>query len=160
MTKPIKWPVHPAKTQISLGICPVWSESSLSAWKHLGSLPILRAHSKDSDQTRWMSRLICVFAGCTCPFVGFVMLWLKCIPSVKGAIGDRNQSPLCLIRTFHGYLVWIEKSAQRVTVWHIKRGLSTDADQWSGGTDFSTHIKQITDPFLHILQVFIAFDHI
>ena len=25
MTKPTKWPVCPAKTQISLGICPVWS---------------------------------------------------------------------------------------------------------------------------------------
>ena len=24
--------VRPAKTQISMGICPVWSESSLSAW--------------------------------------------------------------------------------------------------------------------------------
>ena len=30
MTKPAKWPVCPAKTQISLGICPVWSESSLA----------------------------------------------------------------------------------------------------------------------------------
>ena len=29
MTKPTKWPLRPAKTQISLGICPVWSESSL-----------------------------------------------------------------------------------------------------------------------------------
>ena len=29
MTKPAKWHVHPAKTQISLGIRPVWSESSL-----------------------------------------------------------------------------------------------------------------------------------
>ena len=28
--------VRPAKTQISLGIRPVWSESSLSAWKSLG----------------------------------------------------------------------------------------------------------------------------
>ena len=28
-TKPPKSPVHPAKTQISLGICPGWSESSL-----------------------------------------------------------------------------------------------------------------------------------
>ena len=36
MTKPTKWPVRPVKTQISLGICPVWSESSLSAWKSLG----------------------------------------------------------------------------------------------------------------------------
>ena len=33
MTKPIKWHVHPSKTQISLDICPVWSESSLSAMK-------------------------------------------------------------------------------------------------------------------------------
>ena len=29
MPKPTKWPVRPAKTQISLGIGPVWSESSL-----------------------------------------------------------------------------------------------------------------------------------
>ena len=25
MTKPTKWPVRPVQTQISLGICPVWS---------------------------------------------------------------------------------------------------------------------------------------
>ena len=30
--------VRPAKTQISLGIRPVWSESSLSTWRNLGSL--------------------------------------------------------------------------------------------------------------------------
>ena len=30
--------VRPAKTQISLGIHPVWSDSSLSAWRKLGSL--------------------------------------------------------------------------------------------------------------------------
>ena len=29
VTKPTKWSVHPAKTQISLGICSVWSESLL-----------------------------------------------------------------------------------------------------------------------------------
>ena len=28
MTKPTKWPLRPAKTQISMGIRPVWSESS------------------------------------------------------------------------------------------------------------------------------------
>ena len=38
MTKPTKCHVRPAKTQISLGFCPVWSESSLSAWRKLGSL--------------------------------------------------------------------------------------------------------------------------
>ena len=38
MTKPTKWHVRPAKTQIILGICPVRSESSLYAWRKLGSL--------------------------------------------------------------------------------------------------------------------------
>ena len=32
MTKPTKWHVRQTKTQISLGIRPVWSESLLSAW--------------------------------------------------------------------------------------------------------------------------------
>ena len=44
-----KWHVRPAKTQISLGIRPVWSESSLSAWRKLGSLATHWAHSEDSD---------------------------------------------------------------------------------------------------------------
>ena len=39
--------VRPAKTQISLGIRPVWSESSLSAWRKLGSLATHWAHSED-----------------------------------------------------------------------------------------------------------------
>ena len=67
--------VRRAKTQISLGIRPVWSESSLSAWIKLGVLATHWAHSKDSDQTGWMPRLIWVFAACT-DFVGFVMSWL------------------------------------------------------------------------------------
>ena len=55
--------VRPAKTQISLGIRPVWSGSSLSAWRNLGSLATHWAHSEDSDQTERMPRLIWVFAG-------------------------------------------------------------------------------------------------
>ena len=43
--------VRPAKTQISLGIRPVLSESSLFAWRKLGSLATHWAHSEDSDQT-------------------------------------------------------------------------------------------------------------
>ena len=60
-----KMTVRPAKTQISLGIHPVWSESLLSAWRNLGSLATHWAHNEDSDQTGWMPRLIWVFAGCT-----------------------------------------------------------------------------------------------
>ena len=51
MTKPIKWLEHPAKIQISLGICPVWSKSSPSAWRNLWSLAIHWAHSE--DQSDW-----------------------------------------------------------------------------------------------------------
>ena len=52
MTKPTKWHVHPVKTQISLAISPVWSESSLSAWRNLGSLNTHWVHSEDWSD--WM----------------------------------------------------------------------------------------------------------
>ena len=65
MTKATKWYVRPAKTQISLGIRPVWSEYSLPAWRKLSSLATHWAHSEDSDQTGRMLRLIWVFAGRT-----------------------------------------------------------------------------------------------
>ena len=71
--------VRPAKTQISLCIRPVWSESSPSAWRKLWCLATHWAHSEDSDQTGrtgWMPRLIWVFAGRTCHFVGFVTMRL------------------------------------------------------------------------------------
>ena len=51
-------------------------QSSLSAWRKLESLATHWAHSEDSDQTGRMPRLIWVFAGHTCHFVGFVMRWL------------------------------------------------------------------------------------
>ena len=52
-TKPTKWHVCPVKTQINLGIRPVWSESCLSTWGRLKSLAIIRAHSEASNQTWW-----------------------------------------------------------------------------------------------------------
>ena len=52
--------------QNDMGICPVWSEPSLSAWRSLRSLAVLRAHSKLFDQT-----------GHTGHFVGFVMLLFR-----------------------------------------------------------------------------------
>ena len=73
VTKPTKWHVRPAKTQIR----PVWSESSLSAWRKIGSLATHWSHSKDSDQTGWMPRLIWVFIGRTCHFVGFITMRLN-----------------------------------------------------------------------------------
>ena len=63
--------MRPAKTQISLGIRPVSSESSLSAWRKLGTLATHWARSEDSDQTGRIPRLIWVFAGRTCHFGWF-----------------------------------------------------------------------------------------
>ena len=76
-TKPTLWQVRPGKTQISLGIRPVWSESSLCALMVAKGLVFLHADSEDSDQTGRMSRLIWVFAGRTCHFVCFIIRRLK-----------------------------------------------------------------------------------
>ena len=71
-----KMSVCPAKTQISLGIRPIWSESSLCAQWVCRNPSFLQADSEDSDQTGRMPRRIWVIAGRTCHFVGFVMSWL------------------------------------------------------------------------------------
>ena len=70
--------VRPAKTVISLGINPVWSESSLFAQWVAKDPSFLHGDSEDSDQTGRMPRLIWVFAGRTCHFVGFVTRQLRC----------------------------------------------------------------------------------
>ena len=69
-----KMSVRLAKTQISLGIRPVWSESSLSAWRNLGSLFTHWAHSEDFDQTGWMDAQVDLsLRWAHTHFVGFVM---------------------------------------------------------------------------------------
>ena len=65
--------VRPVKTQISLGMRPVWSESSLCAQWVAKDPYFLHADSENSDQTGRMPRLTWVFAGRTCHLVGFVM---------------------------------------------------------------------------------------
>ena len=58
VTKPTKWQVRPAKTQISLGIRPIRSESSLDAQWVAKDPSFIHADSEDSDQTGRMPRLI------------------------------------------------------------------------------------------------------
>ena len=89
MTKPTKWHVRPAKTEISLGIRPVWSESSLCAQWVAKDPRFLHADSEDSDQTGRMPRLIWVFAGRTCHFVGFAMRRLFLETNI-------NRIPVCV----------------------------------------------------------------
>ena len=87
-----------SEDQISLGIRPVWTEFSLSAWIKLGSLTTHWAHTEDSDQTERMLRLIWVFAGCTvillCPATrkwrGIMLyppkFWVSVRPSVRPSV--------------------------------------------------------------------------
>ena len=75
MTKPTKWE-RPMKTQVSLGICPIWSESSLYAQWVAKDTRFLHADSEDSDQTGQIPRLIWVFAGRT-----LILLVLSCCVS-------------------------------------------------------------------------------
>ena len=64
-----KWHVCPAKTPITLGIRPVWSESLLCTQWVAKDPSFFHADSEDSDQNGRMPRLIWVFAECTCHFV-------------------------------------------------------------------------------------------
>ena len=85
-----EWPVCPAKTQISLGICPVWSESSLSEWRNIGPLTTYWAQSEN-----WMLRLIWVFAGRTCHFVCFVVRQFKYCKILKNWDIPKNCCNYC-----------------------------------------------------------------
>ena len=97
--KPTKWHVDPAKTHISLGSRPVWSESSLSACIKLWSLATHWVHSDDSDQTGLMPRLIWVFAGRTVILLvlsrgGSNMSWFQAYEF--GCIFERHGIRWCL----------------------------------------------------------------
>ena len=65
--------VRPAKTHISLGIRPVWSESSLCPQWVAKDPSFLHVDSEDSDQTGRMPKLIWVFAGRTATLL--VLSW-------------------------------------------------------------------------------------
>ena len=60
MTKPTKWPVRPARTQISLGIRPDWSESLLGAQVILLVLSCCGSNTTDCHwyhELQWLGRL-------------------------------------------------------------------------------------------------------
>ena len=83
--------VRPAKTQISLGIRPVWSKSSLCAHWVTKDQMFLYADSEDSDQTGRMPRLFWVFSGHK------VIFWFCYV-----AAQFQNEKPA--LKTFKQYL--------------------------------------------------------
>ena len=101
-TKPTTWHVRPAKTQISLGIRPVWSESSLSAWRNIKSLATQWAHSEDWSDWR-MPRLIRVFAGRTLVISLVLSCCGSCVKKLKTCFITclaEEGSGLCASRAF------------------------------------------------------------
>ena len=74
MTKPTKYLCAQQRLASAWASCPVWSESSLSTWRNLGSLA---THFSIQLKLNRLGKLIWVFAGHTCRFVGFVMRQLK-----------------------------------------------------------------------------------
>ena len=77
MTKPTIRLVQPAKTQIRLHICTVWSESLLIASAFYSFHAIQRGMNETPCHGGWMYRLIWVFAGHTGLIVDFVICLLK-----------------------------------------------------------------------------------
>ena len=64
MTKSTKWLCAQRKLR-SAQASAQSDQSSLFAWRKIGSLPTQQVHSEDSDQNGRMPRLIWVFSGCT-----------------------------------------------------------------------------------------------
>ena len=120
-----KMSVRPAKTQISLGIRPVWSESLLCTQWVAKDPSFLHVDSEDSDQTGRMSRLIWVFAGRTATLLVFVMARLKwdhSIPvlhSLSSCI-IRNMVPL---KAFTVYVVVNCRTCQtnQAKLWQVRQ---------------------------------------
>ena len=77
VTKPTKWLC--AQRRLRSAWASVQSDQSSLCGKWVAKDPsFLHVDSDDSDQTGRMPKLIWVFTGCTCYFVGFVVRRLKC----------------------------------------------------------------------------------
>ena len=111
--KPNKMSVRPAKTQISLGIRPVWSGSSLSAWRNLGSLATHWAHSEDwSDWADAQAdlRLRWAHTHCVCFVMSRLISNLRNITSNANQIRQKQTA-----KFFKQY--WCQKNAKFLTKW-------------------------------------------
>ena len=124
-----KWHVRRAKTQISLGIRPVWSESSLCAQWVAKDPNFLHADSENSDQTGRMPRLIWVFARRTCPFICSVRRWLICLARFRPLCGSisityctywphtvKVHKRIVTLLKYHGRVERHKKSHQNMTM--------------------------------------------
>ena len=82
-TKGHDWP---AKIQISLHTCTVWSESSLGAFWIVKDTKFLHAGNKYSEQTAQMYRLVWVYIGRTCQKLCFLTIRLSYSLSITSSL--------------------------------------------------------------------------
>ena len=117
MTKQTKWHVRQAKTQVSLGIRPFWSEYSPCAQWVAKDPSFLHEDSEDSDQT-----------GRTCHFVCFVMRRLISVRTFH----------LISPRAVHYPWTWWSRYSQPRSTWWLSRSLSLWSCDPSCRSDKST----------------------
>ena len=91
MTKPTKWLCVQQRLR-SAWASAQSDQSLLSAWRNLGSLATHWAHSKDSDQTGQMLRLIRVFPGRT--LILLVLSWCGSFRGWESQVLKSNLSKL------------------------------------------------------------------
>ena len=129
--------VRPAKTQISLGIDPVWSESSLCAQWVAKNLRFLHADSEDTDQTGQTPRLIWVFVERTA-----TLLVLSCRSSCYGT--HHWQSRITLTQQYmpsSEWHVWNELENDKVN--KMACVPSKDSDQPAHPYPVWWHLKMV-----------------
>ena len=113
MTKPTKW-LCAQRRQISLGIRPVWSESSLCAQWVAKDTSCLHADSEDYDQTGRMPRLIWVFAGRT-----VTLLVLSCRGSFYNEESQGLPFTLCSCSLQSYLALWSPRRGKRELVYML-----------------------------------------
>ena len=114
MTKPTNWLC--AQRRLRAAWESAQSDQSSLCTQWVGKDPsFLHADSEDSDQTGQMSRLIWVFAGHTCHFVGFVMRQL-----IINADRIFKIQLLCNIINWFWFSLYFQPVPIRLTHWHQK----------------------------------------
>ena len=127
--------VRPAKTQISLGISPVWSESSLCAQWVAKDPSYLHADSEYSDQTdlslRWSHMPLCWFCHEAAHFLLDFDLYIYCrrpwIHAIHGSFTDLDltQNSGRLHESVYNLslvglrLTWLSCCSQMFCRWHV-----------------------------------------
>ena len=128
--------VRPAKTQFSLGIRPVWSESSLCAWRKLGSLathwaqaktlirlggcPGWSVSSQGAHSFRWFCHVVAQITLLDLYQSSFESIWKRYMFSLlilrmfpKTSAASKTESHTSIVR----YIVYMSHDMTKPTKW-------------------------------------------